>query len=73
MSARLKFAIALIACVLMLAATVAALSAIVWTALPADQRALAAVVLIEDAGALLLVSLLLIAVFAMLLHAAVRL
>jgi DNA polymerase-3 subunit epsilon len=73
MSARLKFAIALIACVLMLAATVAALSAIVWTALPADQRALAAAVLIEDAGALLLVSLLLIAVFAMLLHAAVRL
>ncbi|MGQ0526197.1 MAG: hypothetical protein ACT4P8_21345 [Betaproteobacteria bacterium] len=73
MSARLKFAIALIACVLILAATVAALGAIAWTALPTDQRALAGVALIEDAGALLLVSLLLITVLAMALHAAVRL
>ncbi|HET9663406.1 MAG TPA: exonuclease domain-containing protein [Burkholderiales bacterium] len=72
MNIRFKFVAALAVCVLLVAAAVALLGAIILGELPDAQRMLVRAALADNAGALLLVFLLLAAVFAMLLQAAIR-
>jgi DNA polymerase-3 subunit epsilon len=67
-----KFLAALVLCVFVLAATVAALGAVVWAGLDEAQRAIMRNALVEDVGALLLVFALILALLGVLIQAALR-
>jgi DNA polymerase-3 subunit epsilon len=72
MSPKLKFVVSLAACTLFVAGAVAVLIAITWSALPPPQHALMQAVLADKSGAVLFLSLLLIAIFGILLRAVMQ-
>lgn len=72
MSPRSKFIVGLAACALFVAAALAALIAITWSGLAPQQQVLVRAAAVERIGAVLFVSLLLIAVLGMLLNALVQ-
>lgn len=72
MSPRLKFAVALIACSLTVAATVSAVLAVLWSRLDAGQQVLLAAELGDSVGLLLFLSALLVAALALAVQAIIR-
>ena len=72
MSPRLKFTIGLAACALAIALATGALFAIAWSGISPEQRTVLLDALVNNAGALLIVGLLLVAAFGIALHAFFR-